>query len=115
METYYKVTYTTERGLEATYTRDTVERAYYLYKSLKSDGEQDIKLEEISNAGVALLRGEGCYRVVEDEKEKVAETNTPAPKQPQTLFEMMFGITKEEYKECLANWNRITGENIEFS
>ena len=115
METYYKVTYTTEKGLEVTYTRDTVERAYYLYKSLKSDGEQDIKLEEISNFGVALLRGEGCYRVVEPEKEKETAAETPTQRQPQTLFEMMFGVTKEEYNECLAKWNRLTGENIEFS
>ena len=34
METYYKVTYKTKTGLEVSHNRDTVERGYYLYKSL---------------------------------------------------------------------------------
>lgn len=114
METYYQVTYITEKGLEVTYKRDTVERAHYLYKSLKADGEYNIKLEEVSNDGIALLRGEGCYKVVEAEKEEAAVAEKPIPKRPQTMFEMMFGITKEEYNECLTNWNRLTGDNVDL-
>ena len=48
MSTYYKVTCGAE-NVEKSYTRDTVERAYYLYKQCKEDGETDIKLEEISD------------------------------------------------------------------
>lgn len=114
METYYQVTYITEKGLEVTYKRDTVERGHYLYKSLKADGEYNIKLEEVSNDGIALLRGEGCYKVIEAEKEEEAVAKKPIPKRPQTMFEMMFGITKEEYNECLTNWNRLTGDNVDL-
>jgi len=116
METYYQVTYITEKGLEVTYKRDTVERAYYLYKSLKNDEEYNIKLEEVSNNGIALLRGEGCYKVVEAEKVTMTEkpTTKPTPKRHQTMFEMMFGITKEEYNECLTSWNRLTRDNVDL-
>lgn len=115
METYYKVTYKRDKESEVTYTRDTVERGYYLYKSLiENDHIGNIKLEEVSNSGVILLRGNGCYEVIEIKKEEPKITNKPISKQPQTLFEMMFGITKEEYNECLANWNHLTGENVEL-
>ena len=61
METYYQVTYKTEKGIEVKQKRDTVERGYYLYKSLiKEFG--NIKLEEISANGIALLRAEGEYK-----------------------------------------------------
>ena len=105
METYYKVTYKTKTGLEVSHNRDTVERGYYLYKSLMKDGEENIKLEEISNNGTVVLRGVGCYGVKE-EQIKLEE--------PKSWFEMIFGISKEEYNECLISYNRLTGENIEL-
>ncbi len=120
METYYKVTHTLESGLEVVQTRDTVERAYFLYKMMKEDGDTNIKLEEVSNNGIALLRYDFEYRAhhpevdkKETKQEEVKETLEEAEK-PKTLFEMMFGISKEEYNECLVNWNRLTGENIEL-
>jgi hypothetical protein len=30
------------------------------------------------------------------------------------MFEMMFGISKEEYNECLVSWNRLTGDNVDL-
>lgn len=105
METYYKVTYKTKTGLEVSHNRDTVERGYYLYKSLMEGGEENIKLEEISNNGTAVLRGVGCYGVKE-ENIKLEE--------PKSWFEMIFGISQEEYNECLISYNRLTGENIEL-
>ena len=115
MKAYYKVTYKKDKDLEVTYTRDTVERGYYLYKSLIEDDNIDnIKLEEVSDSGTILLRGKGCYEVIEIKKEEPKIASKPISKQPQTWFEMAFGITKEEYNECLANWNRLTGENVEL-
>ena len=61
METYYKVTYKVNDN-EVEQTRDTVERAYYLYKSLMKESGYNIKLEEISANGIALLRAEGEYK-----------------------------------------------------
>lgn len=120
METYYKVTHILESGLEVVQTRDTVERAYFLYKMMKEDGDTNIKLEEVSNNGIALLRYDFEYRanhpevdIKETKQEEVKETLEETEK-PKTLFEMMFGISKEEYNECLVNWNRLTGENNEL-
>ena len=67
MSTYYKVTCRAE-NVEISYTRDTIERAYYLYKQCKEDGETNIKLEEISDNGIALLRAEGIYKPIPIEK-----------------------------------------------
>lgn len=120
METYYKVTHILESGLEVVQTRDTVERAYFLYKMMKEDGDTNIKLEEVSNNGIALLRYDFEYKanhpevdIKETKQKEVKETLEEAEK-PKTLFEMMFGISKEEYNECLVNWNRLTGENNEL-
>lgn len=105
MSTYYKVTCRAE-NVEISYTRDTIERAYYLYKQCKEDGETDIKLEEISDNGIALLRAEGIYKPIPTEKEQPKE-------QPTDWFEMVWGISREEYNESIDKWNRLTGENIE--
>lgn len=111
MSTYYKVTCRAE-NVEISYTRDTIERAYYLYKQCKEDGETNVKLEEISDNGIALLRAEGVYKPIPTEKEEEKKEVAPK-KQPTDLFEMMWGISREEYNECINNWNRLTGENIE--
>lgn len=122
METYYQVTYKTEKGLEVTQRRDTVERGYYLYKNLVSDFIEDgiynynIKLEEVSNNGIALLRAEGEYKSKETEPTSIEVTTKKVEEKPKpkTLFEMMFGISKDEYNECLTSWNRLTGDNVEL-
>ena len=117
METYYKVTYKTKTGLEVSHNRDTVERGYYLYKSLMKDGEENIKLEEISNNGTSVLRGVGCYGVKEEQiklEEPKSKEEQIKLEEPKSLFEMMFGISKEEYNECLISYNRLTDENIEL-
>ena len=105
-ETYYQIVFKTEKGLEVVYKRDTVERGYQLYRSLKEDGESNIKLEEVSNNGIALLRGAGCY----EEKHKQPKDI----KQSKDMFEMMFGISRKEYNDCLLRWNRLTGDNIDL-
>lgn len=120
METYYKVTHILESGLEVVQTRDTVERAYLLYKMMKEDGDTNIKLEEVSNNGIALLRYDFEYKThhpevdIKETKQEEAKETLEESEKPKTLFEMMFGISKEEYNECLVNWNRLTGENIEL-
>ena len=113
MSTYYKVTYKAE-NVEKSYTRDTVERAYYLYKQCKEDGETDIKLEEISDNGIALLRAEGVYKPTEKEEPNEQPTDKVQPKkQPTDLFELMRSISRGGYNECIDNWNSLTGENNE--
>jgi hypothetical protein len=115
METYYQVTYKTETGLEVTQRRDTVERGYYLYKNLLEDGEENIKLEEISNSGIALLRAKGEYKPVKKEQREInANKEQEVKPRPKSMFEMMFGISKEEYNECLVSWNRLTGDNVDL-
>jgi len=65
METYYEVTYTDKQGNNKSYTRDTVERGYYLYKSLVSDGMENVVLREVSANGIAQLRPYTPSRVKE--------------------------------------------------
>ena len=112
MSTYYKVTCRAE-NVEISYTRDTIERAYYLYKQCKEDGETDIKLEEISDNGIALLRAEGIYKPIPTEKEEPKTEKEQPKEQPTDWFEMVWGVSREEYNGCIDNWNRLTGENIE--
>lgn len=113
METYYQVTYITENELKVIYKRDTVERGYYLYKSLEEDGIENIKLEEISNSGVALLRGNGMYKPQPEIKQETV-LQLSLKSKPKDWFEMVWGISKEEYNECINRWNRLTGENNEL-
>lgn len=121
METYYQVTYKTEKGIEVKQRRDTVERGYYLYKSLIKDFAEDgindcsIKLEEISANGIALLRAKGEYKPKEIKVDDVKTTKKETEKgwQPKNWVEMLCGMPIEEYNECIDNWNRLTGENIE--
>ena len=111
METYYKVTYKDGEGKELTQTRDNVERGYYLYKSLMKESGYNIKLEEISANGIALLRAEGEYKPIEVETREVEEKTEEKTEQSTDWFEMVFGVSRKEYNESLAKWNRLTGEN----
>ena len=121
METYYQVTYKTELGVEVKQGRDTVERGYYLYKSLIKDFVEDgiydynIKLEEISDNGIALLRAEGEYKSkeVKVDDAKAYKKETEKGWQPKNWVEMLCGMPIEEYNGCIDNWNKLTRENIE--
>ena len=121
METYYQVTYKTELGVEVKQRRDTVERGHYLYKSLIKDFvedgiyDYDIKLEEISANGIALLRAEGEYKQKEVKVDDAKTTKKETEKgwQPKNWVEMLCGMPIEEYNGCIDNWNKLTGENIE--
>ena len=116
IETYYQVTHKTSDGVQ-THKRDTVERAYFIYKNIiGGDPSANVKLEEISPNGTVVLRGKGEYTIKDEPKPDVKEVGvTPkVTERPQSMFEAMFGITKEEYNECLANWNRLTGQNVEL-
>ena len=121
METYYQVTYKTEMGVVAKQRSDTVERGYYLYKSLVEDFAEDgiyncsIKLEEISANGTALLRAKGEYKPKEIKADEVKNTKKETEKgwQPKNWLEMLCGMPIEEYNECIDNWNRLTGDKIE--
>lgn len=68
METYYEVTYTDKEGNRKRYTRDTVERGHYLYKSLVSDGMENVVLREVSANGIAQLRPYTPSKVKEEPK-----------------------------------------------
>ena len=124
-ETFYQVTYKTKEGLEVTHKRDTVERAYFLYKSLIDDFINNgdiyfsIKLEEIShNNSPVLLRAKGDYKPIEvpcEEENKIeSEEEIKNNKENVSWFERVWGISKSEYNECISNWNRLTGDDIEF-
>ena len=114
METFYQVTYKTEKGLEVKQRRDTVERGHYLYKSLIEDFTEDgicdysIKLEEISNNGVALLRAKGEY-----ERKGIKANEVKESWEPKNWLEMLCGMPIEEYNECIDRWNSLTGDKIE--
>lgn len=117
METYYQVTYKTEKGIEVKQRRDTVERGHYLYKSLVKDGIYDcsIKLEEISDNGTALLRAKGEYKPKETKADEVKNPKKETEKgwQPKNWLEMLCGMPIEEYNECIDRWNSLTGEKNE--
>lgn len=112
METYYQVTYTTEKGLSVSYKRDTVQRGWFLYKDLIEDDIKDIKLEEVSDSGITLLRGNGIYKPIEIKEESKQEE--PKQEKPRDWFEMVWGISREEYNNCIRRWNGLTGENNEL-
>ena len=121
METYYQVTYETDMGVVAKQRRDTVERGYYLYKSLVEDFIEDgiydcsIKLEEISDNSIALLRAKGEYKPKETMVDEVKNTKKETEKglKPKNWVEMLCGMPIEEYNECIDRWNSLTGEKNE--
>jgi hypothetical protein len=122
MERYYQVTYKTIKGLEVKQRRDTVERAHYLYNSMINDYIEDgisdysIKLEEISNNGIALLRAKGEYECKPEVKPEIKPEIKPEVKsnwRPKSIIEELCGMPIEEYNECLDRWNSLTGDNIE--
>ena len=117
METYYQVTYKTEMGVIVKQRRDTVERGFYLYKSLVADfdGDCSIKLEEISVNGIALLRGSGEYKPKENKADEVKKPQKETEKgwQPKNWLEMLCGMPIEEYNECIDKWNLLSGEKNE--
>ena len=124
-ETFYQVTYKTKEGLEVTHKRDTVERAYFLYKNLIDDFINNgdiyfsIKLEEIShNNSPALLRAKGDYKLIEvpceDNKIESETEKIENNKENVSWFERVWGISKSEYNECISNWNRLTGDDVDF-
>lgn len=108
METYYEVTYTDKQGNNKRWTRDTVERGYYLYKSLVSDGMENVVLREVSANGIAQLRPYTPSKVEEPKKEEPKVEN-----KPKSLFELMWGISEEEYNECIENFARLHGTTKE--
>lgn len=117
METYYQVTYE-QGGKKFAWRRDTVMRGYYLYWSYKEENDgspipiyENLRLEEVSPSGVVVLRGKSGHQVrPEEKKPEVKPEPTPVP---MDLFEYLTGMSRQEYNECLDNWNRLTGENVE--
>ena len=109
METYYEVTYTDKQGNGKRYTRDTVERGYYLYKSLVSDGMENVVLREVSGNGIAQLRPYTPSKVKEEPKKEEPKSESKS----KAWFEMVWGISEEEYNECLDNFARLHGTTKE--
>ena len=105
METYYEVTFTDKDGNEKRYTRDTVERGYYLYNSLVSEGMENVVLRELSGSGIAQLRPYTPSKVKEEPKKEQKEE----PNKPKSWFEMVWGISEEEYGECIDRFARLHG------
>jgi len=111
MNPIYRVSYL-DNGKLVQFDRDTVMRGFFLYSSLSKERKSNLKLLEISNSGIVQLRPiELTKSNIENETRKI--TIKDNPKKPSSLFELMFGITKEEYNECLRNWSRLTGEELE--
>lgn len=110
METYYEVTYTDKQGNKKSYTRDTVERGHYLYKSLVSDGMENVVLREVSDYGIAQLRPYTPSKVKEEVKKK---EEPKVENKPKTWFEAVWGISEEEYDECLDKFARLHGTTKE--
>jgi hypothetical protein len=109
METYYEVTYTDKQGNNKRYTRDTVERGHYLYKSLVSDGMENVVLREVSANGIAQLRPYTPSKVKEQSKKEEPKSEG----KPKTWFEAVWGIPEEEYNECVGNFARLHGTTKE--
>ena len=105
METYYEVTFTDKDGNEKRYTRDTVERGYYLYNSIVSEGMENVVLRELSGSGIAQLRPYTPSKVKEEPKKEQKEE----PNKPKSWFEMVWGISEEEYGECIDRFARLHG------
>lgn len=111
METYYEVTYTDKEGNNKRWTRDTVERGYYLYKDLVKDGMENVVLREISAYGIAQLRPSTPSKVKDEPNKEQEATN--AQQKPKSLFELMWGISEEEYNECIENFAKLHGTTKE--
>ena len=111
MGAYYQVTYKTELGVVVKQRRDTIERGHYLYKSLLEDFIEDgivdcsIKLEEISDNGISLIRANGEYKPKEVKADKKSW-------QPKNWLEMLCGMPIEEYNKCIDRYNSLSGEKI---
>ena len=108
METYYEVTYTDKEGNNKRYTRDTVERGYCLYKNLVSDGMENVVLREVSANGITQLRPYTPSKVKEEPKKETKVEN-----KPKTWFEAVWGISEEEYNECVGDFARLHGTTKE--
>ena len=109
METYYEITYTDKQGNNKYCTRDTVERGYYLYKSLVSDGMENVVLREVSGNGIAQLRPYTPSKVKEEPKKEQPKVEN----KPKTWFEMVWGISEEEYDGCLDRFAKMHGTTKE--
>lgn len=112
METYYRVSYKKKDGTPVTYTRDTVERGYYLYKSLLEDKDEegitDLKLEEVSNSAIAHLRPINPYL----KEEKVELPSKKEEKTTDWFSALTGGMSREEYNECLERFAAFHGATL---
>lgn len=107
METFYQVVYK-KSGNEVKQTRQYVHQAYPIYKELNQKASQhpslgitDLRLEEVSANGIAVLRG------------KVDEVKKVEVKQrPRSIIELLTGVSEEEYMECVGDFARLHGATL---
>ena len=100
-----------KNGVEVSYTREDITKGYYLYKSLKKEGEiENLSLIEVSPNDRIVLRGYGMTPIIEEKKPK--KTNTEK-KVCGDWFEQFFGISREEYNDSLKNFARLHGTTLD--
>lgn len=112
----YKVTYKDKQGILHAETRDTVERAYYVYETYRKDGHKtSVELFEVGKDTEIRLRptDDSWYaKALEEEKKRKWEEETNAEKvhnKNQAFFEMIFGLTEEEYLDALSDFTKWHG------
>jgi len=115
METFYQVVYK-KSGNEVKQTRQYVHQAYPIYKELNEKASQypslgitDLRLEEVSANGIAVLRG----KVAEVKTEPMEEVKKVEVKQrPRSIIELLTGVSEEEYMECVSDFARLHGATL---
>ena len=112
----YKVTYKDKQGILHAETRDTVERAFYLYESYRKDEHKtSVELFEVGKDMEIRLRptDDSWYaKALEEEKKRKLEGETNVEKvhnKNQTFFETMFGCTEEEYMDAVSDFAKWHG------
>lgn len=109
MKAYYEVS-GVKNGKEFCYSREDVTKGYYLYKNYQEEeGVEKLSLAEVCGDERIVLRGYGMTPIEEPKKEEAK----PEVKEKPKTFEQMWGISEEEYNECIDNFARLHGTTKE--
>ena len=117
METFYQVVYK-KSGNEVKQTRQYVHQAYLIYKELNEKASQhpslgitDLRLEEVSANGIAVLRGK-VDEVKTEPTEEVKKVEVKVKQRPRSIIELLTGVSEEEYMECVSDFARLHGATL---
>ena len=110
MKAFYEVK-GIKNGVEVSYAREDITKGYYLYKNLLKEGEiENLSLVEVSDNDRIVLRGYGMTPISREEKPKSAQAEK---KVSNDFFENFFGISREEYNECLERFASLHGTTLD--